>query len=80
VFGGEPGTWGASNTENPGYPWAYEMRIEDPDEHVLRFGSDSKASEPFGEWRDMRGDNWVMSPDGSWTRVEQTPSMSGRRE
>ena len=24
------------------YPWAYEMKIEDPDGHVLRFGSDSK--------------------------------------
>jgi catechol 2,3-dioxygenase-like lactoylglutathione lyase family enzyme len=22
------------------YPWAYEMKIEDPDGHVLRFGSD----------------------------------------
>jgi catechol 2,3-dioxygenase-like lactoylglutathione lyase family enzyme len=26
------------------YPWAYEMRIEDPDGHILRFGSDSKTS------------------------------------
>jgi len=25
------------------YPWAYEMKIEDPDGHVLRFGSDTKA-------------------------------------
>jgi len=24
------------------YPWAYEMKIEDPDGHVLRFGSDTK--------------------------------------
>jgi catechol 2,3-dioxygenase-like lactoylglutathione lyase family enzyme len=24
------------------YPWAYEMKIEDPDGHVLRLGSDSK--------------------------------------
>jgi predicted lactoylglutathione lyase len=22
------------------YPWAYEMRVEDPDGHVLRFGSE----------------------------------------
>jgi predicted lactoylglutathione lyase len=22
------------------YPWAYEMTVEDPDGHVLRFGSD----------------------------------------
>ena len=25
------------------YPWAYEMRLEDPDGHVLRFGSEPKA-------------------------------------
>ena len=24
------------------YPWAYEMRITDPDGHVLRFGSEPK--------------------------------------
>jgi catechol 2,3-dioxygenase-like lactoylglutathione lyase family enzyme len=24
------------------YPWAYEMRLEDPDGHVLRFGSESR--------------------------------------
>ena len=24
------------------YPWAYEMRVEDPDGHVLRFGSEPK--------------------------------------
>jgi predicted lactoylglutathione lyase len=26
------------------YPWGYEMRIEDPDGHILRFGSDSKTT------------------------------------
>jgi catechol 2,3-dioxygenase-like lactoylglutathione lyase family enzyme len=25
------------------YAWAYEMKIEDPDGHVLRFGSEPKA-------------------------------------
>jgi catechol 2,3-dioxygenase-like lactoylglutathione lyase family enzyme len=25
------------------YPWAYEMKLEDPDGHVLRFGSDPKT-------------------------------------
>ncbi len=25
------------------HPWAYEMRIEDPDGHVLRFGSEPRA-------------------------------------
>jgi hypothetical protein len=24
------------------YPWAFEMRITDPDGHVLRFGSEPK--------------------------------------
>jgi uncharacterized glyoxalase superfamily protein PhnB len=24
------------------YPWAYEMKVGDPDGHVLRFGSDPK--------------------------------------
>jgi catechol 2,3-dioxygenase-like lactoylglutathione lyase family enzyme len=28
------------------YPWAYEMKIEDPDGHVLRFGSDPKGDAP----------------------------------
>ena len=27
---------------NVNYSWAYEMRIEDPDGHVLRFGSEPK--------------------------------------
>jgi catechol 2,3-dioxygenase-like lactoylglutathione lyase family enzyme len=25
------------------YPWAYEMQVEDPDGHVLRFGSEPPA-------------------------------------
>ena len=29
------------------YPWAYEMHVEDPDGHVLRFGSEPKCEEPF---------------------------------
>jgi catechol 2,3-dioxygenase-like lactoylglutathione lyase family enzyme len=37
-------TKGAKFREQPtNYPWAYEMKIEDPDGHVLRFGSDSRA-------------------------------------
>ena len=46
------------------YPWACEMQIEDPDGNVLRMGSEPKPNEPFGAWRDMRGDLWVMKPDG----------------
>jgi catechol 2,3-dioxygenase-like lactoylglutathione lyase family enzyme len=38
---------GAKFREQPtNYAWAYEMRIEDPDGHVLRFGSDAKTDQP----------------------------------
>ena len=37
------------------YPWALEMHVEDPDGNVLRFGSEPRENEPFGEWLDMRG-------------------------
>ena len=50
------------------YAWAFEMQVEDPDGNVLRLGSEPKPDQPFGEWLDMRGDSWVMSPDGVWTR------------
>lgn len=29
------------------YSWALEMQVEDPDGHVLRFGTDPDASQPF---------------------------------
>jgi catechol 2,3-dioxygenase-like lactoylglutathione lyase family enzyme len=29
--------------------WAYEMRIEDPDGHILRFGTDPDEKTPFVE-------------------------------
>ena len=31
------------------FRWAYEMHVEDPDGHVLRFGSEPR-DEPFAEW------------------------------
>jgi hypothetical protein len=31
------------------YPWAYEMRIEDLDGHVLRLGSEPRADIPIVE-------------------------------
>ena len=31
------------------FSWAYEMRVEDPDGHVLRFGTDPDANEPFAD-------------------------------
>ena len=34
------------------YPWALEMHVEDPDGHVLRFGSDPATGRPFDEWQD----------------------------
>jgi hypothetical protein len=32
------------------FPWAYEMLVEDPDGHVLRFGSGPLEDQPFEEW------------------------------
>jgi predicted lactoylglutathione lyase len=52
------------------YEWAYEMQIEDPDQHVLRFGSDSKTDQPLGEWLDAHGELWVRSAGDEWTRRE----------
>jgi Glyoxalase/Bleomycin resistance protein/Dioxygenase superfamily len=34
------------------YSWALEMKVEDPDGHVLRFGSEPKEGQPFDEWQD----------------------------
>ena len=33
------------------YAWAYEMKVEDPDGHVLRFGSEPRAGLPFAKQR-----------------------------
>jgi catechol 2,3-dioxygenase-like lactoylglutathione lyase family enzyme len=39
---------GARIREAPrNYPWAYEMKVEDPDGHVLRFGSEPRTDLPF---------------------------------
>jgi predicted enzyme related to lactoylglutathione lyase len=32
------------------FPWAYEMKVEDPDGHVLRFGSEPRPDLPFAAW------------------------------
>ncbi len=34
------------------YPWALEMHVEDPDGHVLRFGSEPLSDRPFDTWAD----------------------------
>lgn len=31
------------------FSWAYEMRVEDPDGHILRFGTDPNDKEPFAD-------------------------------
>ena len=39
---------GAIMTEEPvNYPWAFEMLVEDPDGHVLRFGTGPSSDLPF---------------------------------
>jgi predicted lactoylglutathione lyase len=32
------------------YQWALEIHVQDPDGHVLRFGSDPLDDRPFDEW------------------------------
>lgn len=32
------------------YPWAFEFHLEDPDGHVLRFGSEPREDRPFSPW------------------------------
>ncbi len=51
------------------YEWAYEIQVEDPDGHVLRFGSEPKPDQPIGEWLDARGVAWTKSADGAWTKM-----------
>jgi len=34
------------------YPWALEMHVQDPDGHILRFGSDPMEDKPYDEWMD----------------------------
>lgn len=53
------------------FEWAYEMQVEDLDGNILRLGSEPKTDRPFGPWLDMRGDRWLKSPAGEWTRVER---------
>jgi len=34
------------------YPWALEIHVEDPDGHILRFGSEPIPDRPFDDWID----------------------------
>jgi hypothetical protein len=47
------------------------MQIQDLDGNVLRMGSDTKSDEPFGPWLDMRGERWIQTAAGEWTRAEE---------
>lgn len=37
------------------FSWALEMHVEDPDGHVLRFGTDPNQDEPFIDQSDQSG-------------------------
>ncbi len=52
------------------YSWAYEMQVEDPDGNILRLGSEPKENTPVGEWLDMNGIRWIMTPEGGWKRAD----------
>lgn len=53
------------------YPWgSRECQVTDPDGHVLRFGAESDAGDPLGEWLDGKGRRWMPQPDGTWRAVE----------
>jgi tetratricopeptide (TPR) repeat protein len=52
------------------YEWALEIQVTDPDGNVLRLGSDPDECGLHEEWRDMRGDYWVVNPESGWTKVE----------
>ncbi len=42
---------GATIRDQPqNFPWAYEMQVQDPDGHVLRFGCEPKDA-PFGNFK-----------------------------
>ena len=51
------------------FQWAFEMQVEDLDGNILRFGSDPIENQPYGPWKDMRGDLWTQLPDGSVRRA-----------
>lgn len=41
------GTGVKFRTQPTNYSWVYAMSVEDPDGHVLRFGSDPREDEPY---------------------------------
>ena len=72
------------------YPWAYEMKVEDPDSHVLRFGSKPKEDRPFVEsgvhtryCRDLRrfcGENYILPTVKIREAAELALNITGRPE
>ena len=49
------------------YRWAYEMQVADAVGHVLRFGSEPKEDQPYGDWLDMHGRCWPGRNDAAAT-------------
>jgi catechol 2,3-dioxygenase-like lactoylglutathione lyase family enzyme len=47
--------------EPTNFSWAYEMRVKDPDGHVLRFGSEPKPGRPFADR--LPGDEALLGGD-----------------
>jgi predicted lactoylglutathione lyase len=66
---------GATIRERPtNYAWAYEMKIEDPDGHVLRFGSERRNDLPpiSAEWPATRLSNQSLQ------RIGRDATSAGR--
>ena len=54
------------------YPWgSRELHVYDPDDHVLRFGSEVDREAPLGAWLDEDGAWWQPQPGGTWARTDQ---------
>lgn len=57
---------GAKFRQKPtNHPWAYEMQVEDPDGHVLRFGSEPKKGHRFARGSGDTDVGWGGSSAGS---------------
>jgi uncharacterized glyoxalase superfamily protein PhnB len=56
------------------YRWALEFHVEDPDGHILRFGSEPETDKPFSEWV-----AWYQQPTGMpiETRMSFSEAVSG---
>jgi hypothetical protein len=53
------------------YPWAYEMHLEDPDGHVLRFGSEPRGTSPSRRGWNGMGEH----PEGAPRSARDDPGL-----